>query len=55
METKLPGELGAHQVPNPIDSLNDGVVEVVDDGDGESLVEELNHRVAADEARPAGD
>ena len=54
MEVKLLGERGSHQVPDPINGLDDWVVEVVDDRHREPLHQELNRRVASDEPRPAG-
>lgn len=52
METEVLGEVGAGQDADAVDSLLEGVVEVVDDRDEESLLEKLQHGMAADEARP---
>lgn len=53
MEMEVLGQIRAGQSPHPVDGLLDGVVEVVDDGDAESLPKELEHGVGADEAGPS--
>lgn len=42
------------QVPNPIHCFHGGIVEIVDDGNAESLFEKLNHCVGSDESSTAG-
>lgn len=54
MEVEVGGELGADELADAINGLSDGVVEVVDDGDPEPPLEELDHSVGPNEACPAG-
>lgn len=49
-EAEVLGELGAREDADAVDGLRDRVVEVVDDGDEETLLEELEHGVRPDEA-----
>lgn len=52
-EVEILSEFGAGEVANAIDRLGNGVVQVVDNGYEEALLQELEHGVRADEARAA--
>lgn len=52
VELEVAGEVGAGEVPDAIDGVLDGVVEVVDDGDVEPLEQQLQHRVGPYEPGP---
>ena len=54
MECEILRKFGPGETPDAINSLLDGVVEVVDDGDPEPLFQELQHCVGADEPGTAG-
>lgn len=54
MEFQIQRELGPHQVPNPKHRFHNRIVEIVDDRNLEPLLEQLDHRVGANEPRPAG-
>lgn len=54
MKLKLLRELRSHQVPNPMNSFNTGIVEIIVDDNPKALVEKLNRGVATDESGAAG-
>lgn len=56
VEVEVGGEVGTDELADAVKShLGDGAVDVVNDGDPESRLEELEHGVDPDEACPASD
>lgn len=55
VEVEVGGKVGTDELADALHGLRYGVVEVVDDGDPEAALEELDNCVGPDEARPAGD
>lgn len=51
-EGEVVGKVRTDKTANPVNGFDDGVVEVVDNGNPETLFEKLEHRVGSDEARP---
>lgn len=54
MEFELLRKLRPHQVPNPINRLRDGIVEIVNDGNPKPFIKKLDNGVRANEPGPAG-
>lgn len=54
-ELEVFGEVRANDFTDTVDGFHAGIIEIVDDGDMEAVMEKLNHRVSADEAGTAGD
>lgn len=55
IEMEFPRELSTDQVPDPLNSLQNRVIEVVDNPNRESLTQQLYHSVSADESGTTGD
>jgi len=51
-ECEVVGKVRTNKTANPVNGFDDGVVEVVDYGNPETLLEKLKHGVGSDEARP---
>ena len=50
IDVKIEGEMGCNQKLNTVESFHGGIVEVVNDGNIEALVEKLNHSVGSNES-----
>ena len=48
-------KLRAHQLLDPLHRFHNRIVEIVNDGNPKTTLEELNHRVSADETGTTGD
>lgn len=55
IEMEFPRELSTDQVPDPLNSLQNRIIKVVDNPNRESLTQQLYHSVSADESGTTGD
>lgn len=53
-EFKILRKVRTNDFTNTVHCFHNGVIEVIDDGNVKAVVEELNHRVSADETGTAG-
>lgn len=55
MESKVARSTRAGQIPDPVDGILDGIIEIVDDGDSVTFVQELKNRVGTNKTCPTSD
>lgn len=54
MEFKFRGKFWPNELTNSINSFRNGIIEIVDDWDSETFLEQLNCSVGSDESSSAG-